>query len=140
MLKYRSTKSAHGYDWTSGLVPDKPVTPWVRVRCCLGYRNPNPYPYPCVPVTGLSRCYPYPCHSLPPAEREETMTRSNVDNTSEDLQPSDSNIKPQDNMLSSMPATTRTLFWFSIHDNTQCFNIRRHNFSATNGQLECYVS
>src|ERR1700733_1778508 len=76
----------------------------------------------------------------PPAEREETMTRSNVDNTSEDLQPSDSNIKPQDNMLSSMPATTRTLFWFSIHDNTQCFNIQCHDFSATNRRLECYVS
>ena len=54
--------------------------------------------------------------------------------TSEDSQPSYSNIKPQDNMLSSMPATTKSLFWFSIHDNTQCFNIRRHE------RLECHVS
>jgi hypothetical protein len=40
-----------------------------------GYGNPIPvpvpvtglsrcYPYPCIPVTGLSWCYPYPCHSL----------------------------------------------------------------------------
>src|ERR1700733_15710451 len=42
-----------------------PVTPWKRVWCCRGLANSNPYPYPSIPVTTLSWCYPYPCHTLP---------------------------------------------------------------------------
>jgi hypothetical protein len=41
-----------------------PVTPWKRVRCCVGMAIWTPYPYPSVPVTGYPWCYPYPCHSL----------------------------------------------------------------------------
>src|ERR1700733_3616198 len=41
-----------------------PVTPWKRVRCCVGTAIRNPYLYPSIPVTGYPRCYLYPCHSL----------------------------------------------------------------------------
>ena len=41
-----------------------PITPWVMVWCCMGLAIPNLYPYPCVPVTGLSQCYLYMCHAL----------------------------------------------------------------------------
>jgi hypothetical protein len=46
------------------LVTRIPVNPWQRVRVCPGTAIRNPYPYPNIPVTGLSRCYPYPCHTL----------------------------------------------------------------------------
>jgi hypothetical protein len=49
---------------TRGPVPVIPITPWVRVWCYTGLAIPNPYPYPCVPMTRLSQYYPYPCHSL----------------------------------------------------------------------------
>ena len=41
-----------------------PLNPWVRVWCCLDMAIPNPYLYPCIPLTRNTRCYPYPCHSL----------------------------------------------------------------------------
>jgi hypothetical protein len=41
-----------------------PVTLWIQVQCCLVYRNLNLYLYPCIPVTRLSQCYPYLCHTL----------------------------------------------------------------------------
>src|ERR1700733_4059831 len=41
-----------------------PVTPWKWVWCCRGLANSNPYPYPSIPVTTLSQCYPHPCHTL----------------------------------------------------------------------------
>src|ERR1700733_5709187 len=49
---------------TRKMVTGLPMTPWKRVWCCMGSANSNPYPYPCIPVTGLSGCYLYPCHSL----------------------------------------------------------------------------
>jgi hypothetical protein len=44
--------------------PHIPITPWKRVRCCMGSANSNPYPYLCIPVDTLSRVYPDPCHTL----------------------------------------------------------------------------
>jgi hypothetical protein len=41
-----------------------PITPWVRVQCCSGTAIPNPHLYLCIPVTGNTRCYPYPCRAL----------------------------------------------------------------------------
>src|ERR1700733_15234750 len=46
-------------DWLS-----VPINPWKWVRCCPGMASHNPYPYLSIPVTTLSRCYPYPCHAL----------------------------------------------------------------------------
>jgi len=34
------------------------------VQCCLSMTVPNPYPYPSLPMTILSQCYPYLCHAL----------------------------------------------------------------------------
>jgi hypothetical protein len=41
-----------------------PANPWIRVRCECGYEISKPYPYPSIPLTGNTRCYPYPCHAL----------------------------------------------------------------------------
>src|SRR5882757_9508672 len=41
-----------------------PANPWIRVRCECGYEISKLYPYPSIPLTGNTRCYPYPCHAL----------------------------------------------------------------------------
>jgi hypothetical protein len=43
---------------------DIPITLWKRIRCCPGMAMSDPHLYPSVPVSRLSRCYPYPCHAL----------------------------------------------------------------------------
>jgi len=45
-------------------MPEPGPHPQVWVRFCLRYRNPDPYPYPRIPVSGNTQCYPYPCHAL----------------------------------------------------------------------------
>ena len=51
---------SHDWNPSTGI----PVTPWKRVRCCVGTAIWNPYPYLSIPMTGHPRCYPYPCHAL----------------------------------------------------------------------------
>jgi hypothetical protein len=58
-----STRSDdHSPDWNPST--DIPVTPWKRVRCCPGMATSDLHPYPSVPMSRLSQCYPYPCHAL----------------------------------------------------------------------------
>jgi hypothetical protein len=43
-----------------------PINPWKQVWCYPGMASHNPYPYPSIPITTLSWCYPYLCHPLIP--------------------------------------------------------------------------
>src|ERR1700733_6599844 len=56
------------------------VNPWKWVQCCPGMASHNPYPYPSIPITTLSRCYPYLCHALSTINVQRSMLINDNDN------------------------------------------------------------
>ena len=67
-----STRSDdHSPDQNPGT--DIPVTLWKRVQCCPGMAMSNPHLYLSIPMSRLSRCYPYLCHALHVFHRLRTL-------------------------------------------------------------------
>jgi hypothetical protein len=62
----RKPKTFHGLcrNLIFSVQEEKPANPRVGVRFFAGTTIPNPYPYPCIPLSKNTRCYPHPCHAL----------------------------------------------------------------------------